>query len=243
MEILTEINTLLSMAVTLWRERDIGTILLFLAGVVAYYRGHVKSEKLITHTNDTRATEETNALRAKMDMMLRVIESSLYSGVESFVYDSHGGHSRRISIVRKSKPVDIPACDYLVEYHDALHKCVLEHAPAIIINELIVHRVFDSPINEEQENISARNLRDLICFDIHGYSGTNRQIREIENRILPYSEIVEMYREICVVARNLRAIKSSAIEQDILEHRIPLVPNVGNMIKSSFKPRKNRKKQ
>ncbi len=231
MEILAEISSIWQMIVGFWRERQIGAIIIFLSAAVLYFRGHVKSEKLITHIVDVGTNAEMNALREKMANMLRVIESILYSGIEQYVYDNPGGHDRRIMVVRKSKPVDIKARDYLSEYHDALHKCVLEAAPAILMNELHVHLVSDSPRNDEQERNSAKSLRHLICYDIAGHAGKNREVIVIENRLLPVDYVLEMYKELCVSARNLRAIKENAIETEIREHRIPFFPSVGKLLK------------
>jgi len=235
-----DIDSIISMSTAIqeyWKNRDIGTILFIASAVLLYFRGHVKSEKLITHTRDIKTTEEMNALRYKMNTMLNTIEAILYDGIESFVYEQPGGKTRRISVVRKSKPVDIAAGDYLIEYHDALHKSVREKAQDVILNELIVHRVAETEPNYEQDCDSAMNLRGMICYDIHGHAGTNRQIREIENDVLPFERVLEMYRELCRVARNLRLIKEQAIEQEILEHRIPLIPKFGKIIAKNSKKR------
>jgi len=241
MEIFGEITALWQVFLNFWRDKEIGTFLFFIASAVIYFRGHVKSEKLLTHTKDVRTTDEMNALREKMSNMLRVIESILYSGIEQYIYDSHGGHDRRIMVVRKSKPVDIKARDYLSEYHDALHRCVLEAAPAILMNELLVHRVAESPIDSEQEQNSAKALRHLICYDIAGHAGKNRDVITIENRLLPFEDVLEMYKELCVSARNLRAIKDDAIETEIREHRIPFVPSVSKLLKGRKKAKKIQK--
>lgn len=241
MEIISAIVDSAQFFITLWREKDIGTILLFLAGALIYLRGHVKSEKLITHTKDIKTTDEMNALRSKMMSTLRVIESILYTGIESYVYDYPGGQDRRISVIRKSKPVDIKARDYLSEYHDALHRCVLESAPEILLNEMLVHRVAESAVNESQERTSATFLSNIICYDIAGHAGKNREIRLIEKRILPEESIISMYRELCVCARNLHEIKDSAIESEIQEHRIPFVPSIRKLLKGRKKSKKRQK--
>jgi len=238
MELFAEITTLWNVFISFWRDREIGTILFFIASAVLYFRGHVKSEKLLTHTKDMRTTEEMNALREKISNMLRVIESILYNGVESYVYDSCSGPDRRLHVVRKSKPVDIKARDYLSEYHDALHRCVLENAPSILMNEILVHRVAESPADSDQEQKSARALRHLICYDLSGHAGKNREVIVIENRLLPYEYVLEMYQELCVSARNLRSIREEAVETEIREHRIPFVPGVSKIIKTRKKHKK-----
>lgn len=242
MELFAEITALWQVFLSFWRDREIGTFLFFIASAVLYFRGHVKSEKLLTHTKDMRTTDEMNALREKIANMLRVIESILYSGVESYVYESLGGADRRLHVVRKSKPVDIKARDYLSEYHDALHRCVLEQAPAILMNELLVHRVAESPIDDDQEQKSARALRHLICYDLSGHAGKNRDVVVIENRLLPYEYVLEMYQELCVSARNLRSIKDEAVETEIREHRIPFVPGVEKLLKRRKKTKKIQKR-
>lgn len=241
MEIVTDISGVLQLFLNFWKEKEIGALIVFVSAAILYFRGHVKSEKLITHIIDVRTNDEMNALREKMSIMLRVIESILYTGIEDFVYNNHGGHDRRIMVVRKSKPVDIKARDYLSEYHDALHRCVLEAAPAILMNELLVHRVAESPINENQEESSSKSLRHLICYDIAGQAGKNREIIVIENRLLPYEYVLEMYRELCVSSRNLRAIRDEAIETEIREHRIPFVPSVSKLLKRRKKAHKIQK--
>ena len=237
MEIVDQIVSLSSMIGQFWRDKNIATILLLASAVVLYFRGHVKSEKMITHTRDVKTTDEMNALREKMKTMLTVIEAILYEGVFGYSYDLPGGSERRIMVVRHSKPVSIKAGDYLEEYHRALHKAVIETAPNVLMNELLVHRVSESPVDSEQESTSARNLRNLICYEIHGHAGVNRQIKDIENNLLPYEEVCSMYVELCAVARNLRAIRELAVEQEILEHRIPFFPKI-----AGFLPRKRKKR-
>jgi hypothetical protein len=140
-------------------------------------------------------------------------------------------------VVRHSKPVNIKVCDYLEEYHRALHKAVIETAPNVLMNELLVHRVSESPIDEEQEKTSGENLRHLICYEIHGHAGVNRAVNDIENRLLPYESVLSMYRELCTVARNLRAIRETEIEQEILEHRIPFFPKITGLFGKKRKKR------
>lgn len=241
MEIVSDITGIFQVFFNFWRDKEIGALIVFVSAAILYFRGHVKSEKLITHIVDVSTNDEMNALREKMANMLRVIESILYTGVEQYVYESDGGHDRRIMVVRKSKPVDIKARDYLSEYHDALHRCVLESAPAILMNELLVHRVAESPIDSEQEKNSAAALRHLICYDIAGHAGKNREVKLIENRLLPFVDVHNMYKELCVTARNLRSIKEEAIETEIREHRIPFVPSVSKLLKGRKKTKKIQK--
>jgi hypothetical protein len=120
------------------------------------------------------------------------------------------------------------------------YKAVIESAPVILLNELRVHRVSESHVNEKTEADSAQSLRTLICYEIHGHAGANRQIKEIENKLLPYSRVLVMYQELCVVARNLKCIKDSAVEQEILEHRIPLFPKITGFIPKRKKKTKKR---
>ena len=81
MEIIDQIVSLSSMIGQFWRDKNIATILLLASAVVLYFRGHVKSEKMITHTRDLKTTDEMNALREKMKTMLTVIEATLYEGI------------------------------------------------------------------------------------------------------------------------------------------------------------------
>lgn len=239
MELIDQVVTFYNSVVLFWRDKEIGTLLFIAAAVILYFRGHVKSEKLITHTKDLKTTDEMNALREKMRTMLTVIEAILYEGCYSYAYDNHSGRDRRIAVVRHSKPVSISAGDYLEEYHRALHKAVIETAPSILLNELLTHRVSETDADIDQEKRSAENLRTLICYEIHGHAGVNREIKEIENRLLPVDSITGMYRELCAVSRNLRQIKEAAIEQEILEHRIPMLPKFTGL----FVRRRLRKKR
>jgi len=229
MEMIDQISTIYTMVMTWYRSRDISAtlqLLFFASAVVLYVRGAVKSEKLITHTRDRKANEENQKLKLKINNMLSVIESRLYNSVQKYVYSVGVGNTQRISIIRKSKAVDIRAGDYLVEYHESLHKSLYKTAVSFLFNELAVHDVADSVFDEEQEKRSAVSFMAIVIFEIHGHAGTNEKIESVENSAMSYELFIELYSEICEAARNLRKTKEIEIEREILEHRIPLFPKL-----------------
>ena len=233
MEIIDQINSVYSVVNQWYQSREISTtmqFLLLISAVIFYVRGVIKSEKLITHTRDRKAAEENQKLKIKINNMLLIIESKLYGCVEQYAHKNEFQNSR-IMIYRKSKPVELKSGDYLVEYHDSLHKSLYKTAVSFLFNELSVHSVADTIFDEEQEKRSAQHFFDIILFEIHGHAGTNAEIKNFEFSAMPYFLFLDMYSEICEACRNLRSMRELEIEREILEHRIPLFPKWKNLKK------------
>lgn len=228
MELLLDSRTILMTLIEL--SSDSRIVWLGLLFGIIYIRSMIRSEKTITHIEDMAVLEEDEKLTKRIADKLSVIESELYEAMEQYVY-SDKLPQRRISIVRTFSRVNIPAKDYLRDYHGASKTALFKVILPLIEDELRANFVSVSSPSEEITERTAKEIRQRIVNEIRKKAGSNNDIRNIEDSILTYESIIDMYINISTYSQHLRARRDEYVDTETKKHRMPLIPKWHSLTK------------
>ena len=229
MDIFFDVNTIMSVARELSSDARMVWIGLFFA--VMYIRNIVRNEKMITHIEDKAIEKEEGKVKKRISDRLSSIKSTLYEGMETFVYSDDANPSRRLNLVRKTTKVSIPASKFLDEHYGAM-KEVLFH---VILPETIEwmedHNIAEVYPTTEELEISASELRGRVLSELRARTGTNSDTRAVEDSILTQEYMLEFLKSSYDYTQQMRNVRINFVKAETVKYRVPFSPKISNLIK------------
>lgn len=179
----------------------------------------VQAARVLQKLEDKAEQEEIKGIEKHVDTRLAMIESTVYEGVEAFVYNN-ANPQRRLTIKRNYTSISIPAETYLRDYHGAIKSVLFKVVDDYWVDEM--NSKGCATVFPEENVFSAMvlDLRTKILTETHKKSGSNEDIKAVENDVLPFETLQEFAKNTIIFYQHLRADKLKKVERYNSENKV-----------------------
>ena len=200
-------------------------LLILAVFVVMYINSVIKSEKLLTQIEDEQRVVEKDSLKKKVGSLLSVFDQQLFDKMQESTYRD-GNNYDKIVVHKGYGSIKMAKKDFFRDHHDAVKDSLYKVVLNDIINDINTLRLADPKkiYSDEQKKQKAFELVGLIKSEIRKRSGSTAESKGIENEILTFETVYDMYINIIEHAQELRGVRVEEVKKRTRQYKVPINP-------------------
>jgi hypothetical protein len=179
---------------------------------VAFAISTAKAEQRAEDKADAR---EQLSLSRRIDSILGICYSRIYSGMQDFVYNHPEGSVRYITIVRAKHKAGRPAQEYLSEYQSAVKAVIFKVIKPFFEEQIAIHDVATKTQSTSVSEAICEEARELLLTEVHKRCGSNLDTQKVEDTVLTFEQMLDMYFEMCKACDLFRNRRNEEVKKEV----------------------------
>ena len=175
----------------------------------------VQTAVALQKAEDTADHNESVQLDERVEEILETLYSRLYNAVEEYVYGNGVDGYRYITVIKHKEPRSMHAKDFLSDHHKATKTAIFKKVKPYIIRQLALHNVATETQESRTNDAICVEARSMILSKIHKDAGSSTETKEIEDSVLSFASLLDIYVEISTACDLLRHQRNQEVAESV----------------------------
>jgi len=173
----------------------------------------VQSAVAIQKAEDKADYREATALDSRVEEILDTLYGRMYDASEEFVHGNGGNGYRKLTIIKHKTSREIQASDFLNDHHKATKTAIFKKVKPFILRQLALHNVATETQESRTNDGICVEAREMILAKIHKDAGSNTETKAMEDSVLSFASLLDIYIEISTACDLLRHQRNQEVAE------------------------------